>query len=310
VLVLAHVVHDLRPKAETLADRDAVKHLADRLGIEFVEASVQVRFSAADAIDPESRNLEARARRLRYTALAELARSRSIRFIATGHHADDQLETMLMALVRGSGPAGLAGMRPSRRLANRGSMKELTLIRPMIDAGMTREMCRDLCRRAAFAWREDATNTDVSRLRAAIRHAVIPQLVAIRPKAAIRATRAADLLADAHEVVRRRAATVLRRAEIDCSAQTWRGSSDLVLDRRALRVRTLVLGQVIRSAIEKCCETYDLSLRKDTLTTSALGPLMRAIRDESGERRLFSIAGMHIELDAQHVLFSVLPLRP
>ena len=106
--VIAHVVHDLRPRPNALADRDAAKALADSLGLPFAEAEVRIR--------TERGNPESIARRLRYTALKRLATAHNCPYIATAHHADDQLETMLMALLRGSGPRGLAGIAQSRPL--------------------------------------------------------------------------------------------------------------------------------------------------------------------------------------------------
>jgi tRNA(Ile)-lysidine synthase len=104
--VVAHVVHDMRAEDEALADRDATKGLAARLGLEFVESRVRLRGLSGNA--------EAVARRLRYAALKQLAEDHGCGFIATAHQADDQLETMLMKLIRGAGPRGLAGVAPSR----------------------------------------------------------------------------------------------------------------------------------------------------------------------------------------------------
>src|SRR5262249_13089156 len=95
LLVIAHLVHDMRPESEPLAHRDAPRDLASALGLPFVERSIRVKTAGGNA--------EAVARRLRYQALAQLASEHGCPFIATAHHAQDQLETMLMALIRGSG---------------------------------------------------------------------------------------------------------------------------------------------------------------------------------------------------------------
>ena len=206
-LVVGHVVHDLRPREEALADREFVRDLAERLGLEFAEAEVGVKAKRKERGakgGSGTRNVEALARRARYAALMEMAGERGIRFVAVAHHADDQLETVVMSLLRGSGPAGLSGM-PERRVLGWPDELRVWLVRPMLGAvirgGITREVCRRMCERAGIAWREDATNADTSRLRSAVRHRVVPVLKEIRPSAAERATSAARR-ADCHRVHR------------------------------------------------------------------------------------------------------------
>jgi tRNA(Ile)-lysidine synthetase-like protein len=171
-LVVGHVVHDLRPRARAMADRDAARALAAGLGISFVEARVRVKRAGGNAEDA--------ARRARYRALARLARGAGCRFVATAHHGDDQLETLVMRLVRGSGVRGMRGVHASRKLGN-----EVTLVRPML--GVTRADARELCGLAGWAWREDETNADCTRLRSAVRHEVLPAIERLRPRAGVRA---------------------------------------------------------------------------------------------------------------------------
>lgn len=305
-IVIAHVVHDLRPADEALADRDTVRSLAERLQLEFAETSIVVRRGQVDGASADDRNLEARARRLRYSALARLAQIRSIRFIATAHHADDQLETMLMALARGAGPRGLSGMRSRRPLPSARSQSDrLYLIRPMLPAGLTREECRSICTAAGVQWREDATNADTTRLRAAIRHQVVPVLAAIRPGVARRAASAADILAEADRALRRRAVAVIRNAEEHgMFADLDIAAGSLVLNRRALHQPEAVLGQVLIIATERVCRDAGRPVRRDALVARTLAPLIRAIRDGSGERREFALAGVRVQLTAELVTFS------
>ncbi len=179
-LAVGHVVHDMRPIAESHADRDACQSLAASLGIPFVSVSITPKASGG--------NYEASARRLRYKALADLAAEAGCRYVATAHHADDQLETVLMRLLRGSGPQGFAGIRPRRAMGG-----GIQLIRPML--GVTHSQAQALCNDCGWSWREDATNRDISRLRAALRSGVLPALLKIEPNAPAKAIEAAELAA-------------------------------------------------------------------------------------------------------------------
>ncbi len=178
---LAHIRHDLRTDAETSADRYRVRDLAKLLGRPFAEASV--------AVAEIPGNAEANARRARYEALANLAADAGHPFVATAHHADDQLETVLMRLLRGAGPRGLAGIRPTRKLSH-----DRTLIRPML--ALDPADARAMLDAHAIPWNEDHTNQDLTRTRAALRARVLPVLKDIRPAAPVAAARSAQACAD------------------------------------------------------------------------------------------------------------------
>lgn len=108
--------HGLRPEAAS--EVAMVAHVCDALNIPFTAESVEVAAG----------NLQAKARAARYDALARWAGADALSAIATAHHADDQAETLLMRLARGSGLAGLAGVRASTKLP----YSETSLIRPLL----------------------------------------------------------------------------------------------------------------------------------------------------------------------------------
>ncbi|MGD9790524.1 MAG: tRNA lysidine(34) synthetase TilS [Phycisphaerales bacterium] len=172
-ILVGHVVHDLREAHESLADRDIARRLAESLDLEFVERHIHVRARKGNA--------EANARRARYRALEAMAREQRCLFVATAHHADDQMETILMRLLRGAGATGLAGLHERRAISSektkaskQSEIQDITLIRPML--GITRANAEALCAMSGVAWANDRTNADTSRLRAAIRHRVVPIL--------------------------------------------------------------------------------------------------------------------------------------
>ncbi|CAG1003293.1 tRNA(Ile)-lysidine synthase [Phycisphaerales bacterium] len=276
-VVVAHVVHDLRPRRQAVADRDAAKRLADRLGLRFCEASVRVRGRAG--------NPEANARRLRYAALARLARKHRCTYVATAHHADDLVESVLMRLLRGAGPRGLAAMRPSRPLDG-DSRAAIRLIRPLL--GVTRADAERICRVAGVPWQTDATNTDTNRLRAAIRARVLPTLRSLAPGYEARVVQAAAMLGQAADLIGARAGHVRGLAKA--------GEGRLVWERAALRRRrAIVLGECLRRA------AIELGASADQLGSRVVDPVVASIVSASGERKEHQLGGVLAVVDRDGV---------
>ncbi|GAB4546153.1 MAG: hypothetical protein Tsb0013_04720 [Phycisphaerales bacterium] len=250
---VAHVLHDMRPREDTFRDAEHVRSIAQALSLPFVQREV----TGADT--------EARARRLRYDALGDLARDHGCPFVATGHHADDQLETFIMRAIRGASPAGLRGIAEQRRLT-----PGVRLVRPMLT--VTHDDCAACCEQAGVAWREDPTNTDTSRTRAALRARVLPALRTIRPDAAKRVSDAARLQRDAYQLVRQQS-EMFRRDD-----RCW--------TRDELRsTRNVVIAQRLRE------DAITLGAPPDRLTQRHLTPVLRAIRDSVTDPRTFEWGG-------------------
>lgn len=173
VLSCVHVNHGLRAASE--AEEAFVLRLCNRLDIPLDVVRVEVRREG---------NLESNARDARYRAYDAALRKRKACTVALAHHADDQAETLLMHLMRGSGGAGLAGMREYRA----------PIWRPLLQA--TREEIRKLLLRQGEAWCEDESNLDERYLRNALRQRVLPPLKALSALSSRHMARAASLLAD------------------------------------------------------------------------------------------------------------------
>jgi tRNA(Ile)-lysidine synthase len=301
IFTIAHIVHDLRPREEALADRDTAAALADTLGLPFAEATI--------AALPEGGNAEAAARRLRYQALAVLAREHRCHFIATAHHAQDQFESILMALLRGSGTRGLRGIAPSRMMQSPPG-KPIRLIRPALDLD-TADL-RRFCTKVGITWADDATNRDTTRLRAALRHQIIPQLEELRPGAARRAARAARHIAAAQGVVGMRVLALLgrggqgdERGEGGDGGEAMPAAADalgeLAWPRESLRCEPpIVLGGLLRRA------AAELAGRRgqDRLGARTLDPIIRALRDHTTDPRVFPLAGLVLTIDARRVMLT------
>lgn len=162
-LVCAHINHQLRGPASN-ADEQFVVEQASLLGLPVVTRAVEVRTHARR----HRLSLETAARQLRLASLAEIARRRECTWISTGHQKDDNAETVLQRLLRGTGFRGLAGIWPMRRL------DDLRLASPLLCA--TRAEIGQYLRRRDLPWREDATNVDVAYTRNYIRHRLLPLL--------------------------------------------------------------------------------------------------------------------------------------
>lgn len=160
-LVVAHAEHDLRVTAA--ADREFVATLAARLGLPFVWRRLAVREAGA--------GIEARARRLRYRFLADVAGEHGARHVLAAHTAEDQAETILHRILRGTGPAGLSGMAVARELC-----AGVALIRPLL--AVRRSDVREYLAAEAEAWREDESNTDVRFARNFLRHEILARCAA------------------------------------------------------------------------------------------------------------------------------------
>lgn len=184
--IVVHINHALRPDADD--DERFVADLAARFALPF----------RAITINPgdERGNTLGQARRLRYAALAECAVEMGASAVVTAHHADDQFETMLMALSRGTGLEGLRGMR--RR---RGLRPGLPLVRPLLS--IRKETLTEFCEAAGVEWREDPSNRDLSKARARLRQEVLPVLESLWPGAASRAAATSESLALAARLVQR-----------------------------------------------------------------------------------------------------------
>ena len=179
-LVVGHVHHGLRGEAAD-GDADFVAALADSLSLVSQQAHIHPSHQPG--------NLESNSRRLRYGALARMAGDHHCTALATAHHADDQLETLLMHLLRGSAPRGMRGIawqRPHR---------QTQIIRPML--ATTHAEALEFLRHLRQPHREDATNLDPARTRARLRSDVLPILRDLNPRAALNALRTADHMRDA-----------------------------------------------------------------------------------------------------------------
>lgn len=161
VLSVAHFNHRIRG-AQSDADEQFVRELAARHALEFHSGSGDAPGHARE----HKLSLETAARQLRHAWFAGLVRQGKADKIATAHTQDDQAETVLMRVLRGTGTRGLAAMTPGN--------DKLHLVRPLL--GSTRAQVEDYLKSAGQDWREDASNRDLAHTRNRIRHELLPLL--------------------------------------------------------------------------------------------------------------------------------------
>lgn len=233
-LRVLHVNHELRDGDADEDERFVIAE-CDRLGVR----CRSVRFDVAGYATAGGLNLEDAGRRVRYRFAGEEAdafanalgmAAETVR-IAVAHTLDDRIETFIMRLLRGSGMGGLASILPVRG----------RVVRPLID--LSRASVQTwLSTQPDGVWREDATNLDTSRLRARVRHEVVPMLLGIEPALYTTLSRTMRLLGDEDELLDSMAHAFAR----DFACESAHPAQEVALDRammatlsRAMQRRTL-----------------------------------------------------------------------
>ncbi len=217
-LTVVHLDHRLRGRAST-NDAKFVGRLATKLGYPLLQGRSETRVYA----EARGVSLELAARELRHAFFAAAARRARCRTVILAHHGDDQAETCLFNFLRGSGAAGLGGMRESSTLA--AGRLRLTFLRPWLR--ITRHQIDGFVESRRLAFREDETNTELAATRNRIRHGVLP---AIR-----------EALGEACGDAIRRTADILAAEEDWMQAEVARIPSAKTLPVEDLRSRPLAL---------------------------------------------------------------------
>ena len=167
----AHLDHGLRPSSAEEAER--VRALLSAWGVPCIVRRADVRAYAS----ARKMGIEEAARQCRYQFLFQLAEEIEAQAVAVGHTADDQVETVLMHFIRGSGINGLRGIQARSFLSEFNG--ELPIFRPMLS--ISRAETEAYCRENQLAYIVDESNTDTSFFRNRLRHEILPVLEAANP---------------------------------------------------------------------------------------------------------------------------------
>lgn len=189
-IIVAHLNHQLRGSAAD-EDESFVRVESERYG---VECEVE-RLPIGEIAEAERLNLEAVARRCRYDFLRRVAVASAARSVFTAHTSDDQAETVLMRLLRGSGTTGLTGIHRHRPLGD-----NVMLIRPLL--AVTRADIMDYVSQYSLGFRFDQSNLSIDFMRNRIRHELLPTLRSYNPGIDQLLVRTAGLLREDEDCLR------------------------------------------------------------------------------------------------------------
>ena len=291
-----HVHHGIRGKE---ADRDAdfCRRLAAMLGIPFTLLCVDAPAIAR----ARGVSLETAARDARYAALTEHLEKNNIRLLVTAHHADDQLETLLQHLCRGSGLRGLCGIPATRALS-----KQVTLVRPLLS--LSREELGEYLLETGLPHITDSTNTEPVCTRNRLRLSVIPALSEMWPRAAQRAAECATILSQDEQFLQSLAANFLQK-EGDQPAVAALCALPRPIFARVMQqlLPTPPESVHIEALWELCCKQAPhkgislpccrVAVHGGRLTVEAArdpGPVSYEIEPEAGETALPEIGGLAV----------------
>ena len=273
--ILVHVLHDIRDDGSAEGDCDFVEQLAQTLGCEFVKSVVHVQAMAG--------NLEANARKARYQALVDVASDRGIKWVVTGHHADDQLETVLMRLMRGSGIRGMGGVSVSREQGC------VSILRPMLE--VNREEIVEYCRVHGLGWREDPTNENEAFLRNHLRHQVLPMLKGIEPDIAKKVAGFIESCIEADEVIDQVVRETLMTRVVR-SGNVWEWSRDELREQ---------LNGVLGAVPFMYCRTQLDSVGMDRINRRQVDEFVRSVKSDQTDPREHRVGPIIVAVSAHRV---------
>lgn len=237
-LIIAHFNHRLRSEAEE--DARFVAHMAQEWGLPYIQGEADVQTYAQE----KHLSLEAAARELRYRFLFSAAEEGAAQAVAVGHTADDQIETILLHLLRGSGLKGLLGMEYRSYLHD--FSPHIPLVRPLL--GTWRKEIEAYCAQHGLTPRQDVSNRSTQFLRNRIRLELLPLLESYNPRLREHLLQMSELLRDEYQIISESVEKHWAEAFIEGK------EGYIALDESMLRTLPIHLRRhLIRRGIEKLC---------------------------------------------------------
>ncbi len=237
-LFAVHVEHGIRGESSK-ADEMFVRELCKKEGVPLLVYNEK----AADHAKENSLSLEEAARLLRYRDYERAVNATGASKVALAHHMNDQAETFLFNLVRGSSLRGLSGMSEKRRLGEGGAF----IIRPLLNT--SRQEIEDYIRTRGLPFVEDESNKDIYYSRNRIREQILPELLMVGDGALYHIARSAEIIGEAEDYIEKNAGELfgetVKRSERD-------GIPRLVIDIPGLKKGEKILrSYVVRQALKE-----------------------------------------------------------
>ena len=260
-LVAAHLNHGIRGK-EAVRDAEFSRSVAKSLGVEF-----ELGEADAPALKKKSRlSLEDAARVLRYEFFEEVRKNHKAARIATAHTLDDQAETVLMRLIRGSGTRGLSGIPP---------VSGKYIVRPLIETD--RASMEEFLKSRGIEWMDDSTNLERDYLRNRIRLDLLPGLSEYNPKIKETLARTADILRLEEDFISSEAEKAFRRIFKRAGGELMGDLDKYIRLHGAVRVAVLMRAlsetrENLRNVSSVHLTTADASLTSTTVSGESVFP--------------------------------------
>ncbi|MEN8242414.1 MAG: tRNA lysidine(34) synthetase TilS [Chloroflexota bacterium] len=281
-IVAAHLDHQLR--AESKNDAAAVQAFLENIGLDFVLGTEDVgKYSKENGL-----SLEEAGRELRYKFLFAQAELHDAKAVLVGHHADDQVETVLMHFLRGSGLAGLGGMRESGLTQWH---PNIPLVRPLLT--VRRQKIEAYCEEHALFTLEDASNQDTAFFRNRLRNELIPYLEGYNPRIRELVTQMADSLRADHAVL----SDLAQKAFADCLIDS--GPQHIALHRSIFSAQPL---GVRRNLVRQAVNLLRPGLRDFGFKDTARVLELLQHPPQSGQADL--TAGLRVQIDADRLIIA------
>jgi tRNA(Ile)-lysidine synthase len=322
-LYVAHLDHLLRGQ-ESKEDAAFVKSLAERLGLEVTINSIDVLEAASN----KRLGIEEAAREVRYEFLQRVALEAGCDRIAVGHTMNDQAETFLMRLIRGTGLRGLTAMRPIGPVPSNELLphpKEQTqsepssaeageswvatqespvprLIRPLLC--IKREEVLEYCRKRGLEYRTDPTNSSSDYTRTVVRQKILPALTDINPQIVESIFRATENIAGDEDVLNGLAASVLASARAtDTNSTAVQGNSSYsaaVILEQPTGMRRRIIAEAIRTMR---LNRGNVSPVEGEITSAHIIAVERLLNQGSSGKRVILPGGLEVWRDYDFLVF-------
>ena len=228
-----HVNHGIRGQ-EALRDQEYARKLCERLGVPFTVYT----YSVPDIARRERRSLEETGRMVRRRAFAEKAAGLGGKtVVALAHHENDNAETVLHNLIRGSKAAGLGGIRPVQKIEG-----GISYVRPLLK--ITREEIETYLKQQQIPWMTDSSNEEIAYTRNRIRHKILPEMEKINPRAVRHIAQAADTFLAIEEYLSGQADRLYRKYVEKKENGYW-------IQKELFLEKELIQSYVIRMVLEQ-----------------------------------------------------------